>query len=300
MLSFYNREMLRLLRSDAISLVQWFMDKGLIAAQMPCHHCGFFMKLRQHVKTRDKYVWVCEVGACEFKKTTISIRAYSFLAENRLSFHQNLEILMRWAKEESIIVTCNELNINRKTIINYHKKIRTEITSFFLENPIRLGGQGRIVQIDESLFNHKPKAHQGRASRNQIWVFGMIDVTSHPKKKYMKIVPNRTAQVLLPIIREVCENGSIIHSDEWASYRRIEEATGLAHFTVNHSVQFVDRVTGVHTQNIESYWSRVKLRLKRMKGCRSNHLSSYLNEWLWRDNYDGDIMERIINLLKKF
>ena len=38
--------------------------------------------------------------------------------------------------------------------------------------------------------------------------------------------------------------------------------------TVNHSVEFV-AANGTHTQHIESYWNRVKGKLKRMKGCHA-------------------------------
>ena len=38
---------------------------------------------------------------------------------------------------------------------------------------------------------------------------------------------------------------------------------------VNHLLFFVDPVTSVHTQTIESYWNRIKTKLKTMKGvCR--------------------------------
>ena len=49
---------------------------------------------------------------------------------------------------------------------------------------------------------------------------------------------------------------------------RSSVANVSSHRTVNHSVELVESVTGVHTQNIESYWNRVKMKLKRMKGCR--------------------------------
>ena len=40
---------------------------------------------------------------------------------------------------------------------------------------VQLGGPGRIVQIDESLFAHKLKYRRGRAPQSEIWVFGMAD-----------------------------------------------------------------------------------------------------------------------------
>ena len=76
----------------------------------------------------------------------------------------------------------------------------------------------------------------------------------------------------------------MIWSDMWAAYNGVGQPPGVAqHQTVNHSVEFIDRQTGVHTQNIESYWNRVKIKLKRMRGCHSTQLPSYLDEFMWRE-----------------
>lgn len=78
--------------------------------------------------------------------------------------------------------------------------------------------------------------------------------------------------------------GTVIWSDMWAAYNGVGQLPGVAqHDTVNHSVEFIDRQTGVHTQNIESYWNRVKIKLKRMRGCHSTQLPSYLDEFMWRE-----------------
>ena len=86
----------------------------------------------------------------------------------------------------------------------------------------------------------------------------------------MEIVENRGAEILLPIIQSVVRPGSIVHSDEWRSYRQIQGRTGLSHRTVNHSINFVEPITGVHTQNIESYWNVKKTLIKKMRGCQRN------------------------------
>ncbi len=70
----------------------------------------------------------------------------------------------------------------------------------------------------------------------------------------MQVVDCRDTQTLLPIIQAHTLPGSVIHSDQWAAYSHINQLPGLSHHTVNHSRNFVDPVSGVHTQAIESYW----------------------------------------------
>ena len=100
----------------------------------------------------------------------------------------------------------------------------------------------------------------------------------------MEIVDRRDAATLLPIIRDHVQSGSIIHSDRWASYSRVSSIPGVAaHHTVNHSIEFVNSTTGVHTQNVESYWNRAKTKFKRMKGVHHHQLPSYSDEFMWRE-----------------
>ena len=52
---------------------------------------------------------------------------------------------------------------------------------------------------------------------------------------------------------------------------------------LNHSLNFVDPTTGVHIQNVESYWNQVKGKFKRMKGVHESMLASYIDEFMWRE-----------------
>jgi hypothetical protein len=71
-------------------------------------------------------------------------------------------------------------------------------------------------------------------------VFDMVDTSQQPALGYMEVVQQRDALTLLPIIQAHTAPGTTIHSDQWAAY-----SPGIAaHNTVNHSLNFVDPVTG--------------------------------------------------------
>lgn len=90
-----------------------------------------------------------------------------------------------------------------------------------------------------------------------VWVFGMVDASHIPSLGYMEIVDQRDAATLLPIIRDHVQPGTTIWSDMWAAYNGVSTLPGVtSHETVNHSIQFVNPVNGVHTNAIESYWNR--------------------------------------------
>lgn len=90
----------------------------------------------------------------------------------------------------------------------------------------------------------------------------------------------------MPIIQRRVSAGTTVHIDQWAAYNRIQRNLGLHHDTVNHSVNFVDPATGVHTQHAESNCSAAKEKFKKMKGnTNSNFPQEYLQEFMWRRWY---------------
>ena len=102
----------------------------------------------------------------------------------------------------------------------------------------------------------------------------------------MELVSRRDANTLLPIIQAHVAPGTRVYSDEWAAYNQVQNLPNVSsHQRVNHSLHFVDPVTGVHTQTIESYCNRVKHKFKRMKGVHLHQLPSYLDDFMWRERH---------------
>ena len=90
--------------------------------------------------------------------------------------------------------------------------------------------------------------NRGRRPRTDKWVFGMVDTSTQPSLGYMELVPDRTAQTLLPIIQAHTQSGTIVWSDERRAYRRVSTlSTVQCHQTVNHSVEFVSPQGGSYT-----------------------------------------------------
>ena len=80
--------------------------------------------------------------------------------------------------------------------------------------------------------------------------------------------------------------GTIVWSDVGCLQSSPTSPPVAEHQTVNHTTEFVNSTTGVHTQNIESYWNRVKTEIKHMRGCHDHMLSSYLDEFImWREHH---------------
>ena len=128
------------------------------------------------------------------------------------------------------------------------------------------------------------------------WVFGIVDTSVRPALGYMEMVNSRDAATLLPIINQHVNHGSSIHSDQWRAYASLQYSSAFSYASVNHSLHFVDPVTGVHTQHVEGYWSRAKAKLKRMHGTSDDLLPSYLDEYMWRERHGRTTMRAFDNI----
>ena len=107
-----------------------------------------------------------------------------------------------------------------------------------------IGGPGIEVEIDESKFGRR-KYNRGRQVDGH-WVFGGIErVSGECFLVEVQCSATRDANTLLPLIAQYICPGSIVYSDEW---NQLSATTGLAHQTVNHSLHFVDPISGAHTR----------------------------------------------------
>ncbi len=175
-----------------------------------------------------------------------------------------------------VLLKVDDTKIHRDTVGGVYKQLRNVAAWESKKSSVMLGGQGRIVEIDETLM-FKVKYNRGSGlKRKKIWVFGMIERDCKKgekvKKCHMEVVKNRKAETLLRIIYDHVLPGSIIMSDKWSSYSKISQLKEFEHKTVNHSYHFVDPESGAYTNGIEGAWTQLKRKLKDMNGCSRLYL----------------------------
>lgn len=150
-----------------------------------------------------------------------------------------------------------------------------------------------VINISSSGSNFKHllclQYSRARRAARDAWVSGIVSCENSPGRGYFQVVERRDAATLLPIIQRCLRPGTEVHTDDWGTYRRLLGLPNVnAHQVVVHEHNFVDPRTGVHTQEVESSWSQLKLGQKRRKGLRRADLQSYLNERMWRQWRGGN------------
>ena len=120
------------------------------------------------------------------------------------------------------------------------------------------------MAIDESqVAKRKPGNAQGRPVPAQ-WVFVAVDTQT--EEFFIQLVDARDAQTLIPVIQANILPGTEIWSDQWVAYNG-PAAGGYIHKIVSHSRNYVDPVSGCHTNDIESRWNACKAFFKSSLKC---------------------------------
>ena len=123
-------------------------------------------------------------------------------------------------------------------------------------------------------------------------------------------VKDRTADTLIPLIKQYIRPDTTIMTDCWKSYivgshtvhSRKSYSTlqeeGYIHGTVNHSYECVNSVTGDNTQMIESTWRVVKQSLPKF-GTTKEQYDSYFEEFMFRCKYFEGRPDHFLAFLEK-
>ncbi|XP_044166662.1 uncharacterized protein LOC122947390 [Acropora millepora] len=189
-----------------------------------------------------------------------------------------------WSTDLSRKQTANTMKSNNNLVCRVFRRLE-EVCSIEIEkNPIIPFGGTCLVKCDESKFNHKAKYNRGRRAPD-VWVFGVLSCDTRPAKGYFEVVTKRDCNTLLPILAKCLLPGSEVHTDDWGAYKGMEQHLPnhvARHRVVVHADNFVDPVTGVHTQEAESAWANLKAPIKQRRGIPTEDLQVYLNERMWR------------------
>jgi transposase-like protein len=169
-------------------------------------------------------------------------------------------------------------------------------------NPAPLGGEGKIVEADETFYGRKEDAQPQEGK----WVFTnelgwhksdagvtwaktkipVVTLVERGGKARSVKVEDITARSLRSVVLSGADKKSALMTDELGTYRRIGQRFA-SHDTVTHSaeeyVRKLEDGTKAHTNTVEGYFSIFKRGMVGVyQHCNERHLPRYLAEFDFR------------------
>ncbi|UYV68842.1 hypothetical protein LAZ67_6001230 [Cordylochernes scorpioides] len=250
-------------------------------------HCGRDMELKSYTNT-DHVVWRCRSTSKKIGVHSIrtSLRCGTWFEKSTLKLHQIITMTALWVVKIDIKTIAEQSGVSDDAVTHWVNFCREVCYLLYLDDPPKIGGKGKQVQIDESLFGHnkKTKNHCAKTAEGH-WVFGGVDVET--KDFFFQVVADRRARTLIAVIKKYVLPGTTIISDGFRSYYKLDQE-GFDHLVVNHKLHFKDPETGAHTNNIEATWGAAK-KLHVGKRKVKDSLEFYLSEYWWRRKHYIDI-----------
>lgn len=100
--------------------------------------------------------WRCTALNC---RKSVGLRDGTFFEKSKLTLRQWIVLMYWWVRQYPVTDAAQEAEVQEKSAVQVYQYLR-DICSWRLLNrdaPLMLGGPGVVIQIDESLFRHKPK-----------------------------------------------------------------------------------------------------------------------------------------------
>lgn len=170
----------------------------------------------------------------------------------------------------------------------------TQKSAWFMMHRIRAAMQNGSfekfsgeVEVDETFIGGKAKnMHsakrkaiiQGRGSVGKTAVMGLLE---RKGRVLAKVIERTDRETLHNEVKSNVKSGSNLFTDEWRSYRGLDEQ--YVHQVINHGVEYVR--DNVHTNGIENFWALLKRTIKgTYVSVEPFHLGRYLDEQVFRFN----------------
>jgi transposase-like protein len=254
--------------------------KHLEAIQWPdgpvCPHCGVLDRASA-IKGGRPGLWFC--GACR-QQYTVTVGTVMERSKIPLNTWLYANYLLCCSKKGiSGHQLARMLGVTYKTAWFLAHRLRKAMEPGKNEPP--LGGEGKIVEADETYIGKKDGKRKHRGSGGAAHKRTVVSLVERGGKIRSFKIDSPKREDILPVLFQNVDRKSTLHTDGAQVYAY----TGMAkHESVDHNKQFVR--DGVHTNSAEGFFSIFK---RGMVGtyqhCGEQHLQRYLAEFDFRMNH---------------
>ena len=169
------------------------------------------MSLIKDSKASDRHRWYCRIKTGPKKhEHKLSFRTGTFFEKSNMTIEEILQILYLWVHGHSQKNIQHVVGISSSTDVDWASICRGVCEVSVMRNSEKIGGQGIMVEIDESKFA-KRKCNVGHRVKGGR-VFGGRE-KDNKKKVFMEPVENMTSATLLAVIQKWIVPGSTIWLD---------------------------------------------------------------------------------------
>jgi transposase-like protein len=265
---------------DEEKAILYLIENNYVNKVEKCYKCGSETKLYS-----NKKLFICKNYKC---RKSFSPFTGTIFQKMKLPLNIQLHILNYFLLKMPCSSIAATLQLSKNTITLYNRLFRKYLKNkvYFNRNR-RIGGRNKTVELDETKIG-KRKYNKGHKVEGA-WVIGGIErsmlknkVKNENKRLFLVPIEKRDINGIDKIIQKYVKKGTTLYTDLWKGYNNLKNI-GYKHKTVNHSKNFKDPVTGVHTNTIEGTWNALKQSII-PRNRNKKDILLYLREYQWRKN----------------
>jgi len=245
-----------------------------------CHHCGGTERIgRLQGKTTRPGLYKCY--AC---RKPFTVRMGTVFESSHIPLRYWLQAIYLMCSSKKGISTRQlqrTFGGSMKTAWFLSHRIREAMKAIGVEPP--MGGEGGVVEIDETFIGRKPGVPVRRGYAHKNAVMSLVERRPQGSRVMSFHVGGTAAVDLLPIIKAHVSPATQIMTDEAGQYAHLNKHFA-GHSYVSHGAGEYGRGE-VHTNTVEGFYSVFKRGMIGVyQHCAQHHLSRYTAEFDFRHN----------------
>jgi transposase-like protein len=244
-----------------------------------CCHCGV---IGHAYATKRAGVYRCAEKAC---RKDFSVTMKTVMERSHIALHkwlQGFHLMSASKKGVSAHQLHRSLDITYRSAWFMAHRIREAMRAGGLAP---MGGEGEIVEIDETFIGRKEGVEKGRAGfGHKNVVLSLVGRDGTARSFHVDSVKRED---IIPIVKANVAKETHVMTDESNTYTKLGDHFAK-HDAVDHSREewgYTDRKTGtkINTNTIEGFYSIFKRGMKGVyQHCGEQHLHRYLSEFDFR------------------